>query len=391
MRLLLIIPHIVSYRAFLREVAETLVREGAAVHVACSQDRLFDTPAKRNVRFENGVQFHALPFARGMNPAAHLRAARELRDLVEAVQPDLIHAHFSAAIFTTALARTKSWPRTLGTFHGLSFAALNGWKRPLFRCLETWAAQRCDDLFVLTNDDGTRLRAALRGGSVQTLQSCGVGCDLERFERIAPSQREKMRSELGLRSDNCVFAFVGRFVNFKGFAAVIRAFRHAATLDRSIRLLLIGGPDPLHSTGLTPAEEQGLRASAQIIALGFRDDVHRFLPAADALVFPSRREGFPVCVMEALAMGVPVITRDTRGCRDAVRHEVDGLVLRDCSVKALALAMRRLAFSPELRLRLSEAAYAGRDRFSRAHFIREQQRLYAQLVPKPEEELVCAG
>jgi len=84
-------------------------------------------------------------------------------------------------------------------------------------------------------------------------------------------------------------------------------------------------------------------------------------------------------------MGVPVLTRDVCGCRDVVRNDIDGIVLRDCTVGNLAAAMKQLADSPDLRQRMSNHALAGRDRFSRRHFVREQRAIYETLVRSLEE------
>lgn len=380
MRLLLVIPNVVSY-GFLRELCGALVADGVEVHLACSRKRLLGETAPVE---HDDVRLHEIQFPRGMNPGRHLRAARALDRLVETLRPDLVHAHFSAAIFTTALARTPRWPVTIATFHGVSFPASEGWKAVVLRLVETWAARRFDGVWVLTDDDRDRLRAAARDSVVETLTSCGVGCDLARFAPPSSTSREARRAELGFARGACVFAFVGRFVDFKGFALTVRAFfRHAAN-DPAARLLLIGSRDPLHATGLTATEERALDRSPQVTHAGYRDDVHRYLAAADVLVFPSRREGMPVCVMEALAMGLPVITRDARGCREVVRHGVDGMVLRECTVETLHAAMARLAEDSALRQRLAANAVAGRERFGRGDFIREQKRLLENLVPAVE-------
>ena len=380
MRLLLVIPNVVSY-GFLRELCFALIADGIEVHLACSRARLLGKAAPVE---DDGVRLHEIEFPRGMNPRRHLRAARALDRLVETLRPDLVHAHFSAAIFTTALARTPRWPTTVATFHGVSFLASEGWKTVILRLVETWAARQFDRVWVLTDDDRDRLRAIARESRVETLSSCGVGCNLARFSPPSSTCREARRAELGFPPGTCVFAYVGRFVDFKGFALTVRAFFRLTASDRNARLLLIGARDPLHSTGLTAAEEQALERSPQVTFTGYRDDVPHYLAAADVLVFPSRREGMPVCLMEALAIGLPVITRDARGCRDVVRHEVDGIVLRECSVETLHRAMARLTNDGALRQRMAAQAVAGRERFSRRHFIREQKHLLAQLVPAVE-------
>ncbi len=128
--LLIVVPRLVSYLGFLRELCGALVANGVEVHVACSPEALGDEEVTGAAE---DVELHHIEFPRGMNSAAHLRAARALNQLVERLRPDIVHAHFSAAIFTTALARTSRWPVAHATFHGVSFLAIRGGKAALLR------------------------------------------------------------------------------------------------------------------------------------------------------------------------------------------------------------------------------------------------------------------
>ena len=111
MRLLIVIPNIVSYRSFLREFCAEMVANGHEVHIACS---LTDRWSKQVITPElPEVRFHPIEFPRGMQPLRHAIAAARLRKLVRTIQPDLIHTHFSAALFTTALARSSPALRTM--------------------------------------------------------------------------------------------------------------------------------------------------------------------------------------------------------------------------------------------------------------------------------------
>ena len=378
MRLLLVIPNLVSYRSFLRELCRALVADGAQVHLACSGEKIWEGDEEA---MDEGVEMHAIEFARGMNPITHLRAARELDRLVEKLRPDIVHAHFSAAIFTTAIARTRRWPASFATFHGVSFLAMRGWKAALMRAVETWSARQFDTVWVLTDDDRDGLQTAAPRALVRRLPGFGIGCDVERFTPPNAMAREALRQRLGINAGQIVFAFVGRFTDFKGFGQTVGAFLRLAATDAQVRLLLIGSRDPLHPTGLSEAEEQALKNSPQIIDAGYQSEVESLLAAADVMVFPSRREGMPVCLMEALALGVPVITLDTRGCREVVRDGVDGLVLRDDDLQTLTAAMQRVAHDQDLRREWSARALADRSRFDRAHFVAAQKHLYETATP----------
>lgn len=389
MRLLLIIPNIVSYRAFLSDLCAEKVTHGDEVHVACSPTDQWGQDGVSSG--QKGVRFHSIDFARGMNPLHHALAARKLRRLVRTIRPDLIHAHFSASLFTTAVARTSDWPMTIGTFHGVSFPARHGLAGALIRTAELSAASRFDEICVLTEDDAVCLRKALPALRVRTISSTGLGCDLERFSPVTIFQREARRADLGFSSDQCVFVFVGRFTSFKGFDVVVRAFLKLSAELPNVRLLLVGARDSLHSTGLSEAEERAVRACPSIVDVGFQKDVRAQLAAADVMVFPSFREGMPVCLMEALAMGIPAITRDSRGCRDVVRHGRDGFVLHGDEMPRLSDTMKKLADDLPLRERMATEARAGRDRFSRKHYIAAQQKIYAEGLESRGDRLAHNG
>jgi glycosyltransferase involved in cell wall biosynthesis len=94
------------------------------------------------------------------------------------------------------------------------------------------------------------------------------------------------------------------------------------------------------------------------------------------MVFPSRREGMSVCLMEALATGLPAITADTRGCREVVRDGIDGRVIREPTVDNFLAAMKHAAEDGGQRRKWSAQALAGRDRFDRRRFIAEQKKIY---------------
>ena len=187
-------------------------------------------------------------------------------------------------------------------------------KAQLLKAAESWAAQRLDSAWVLSEDDRIALQRAAPNASVFQQPGYGFGCDLERFDpdRISSAERRSLMAQVGLKDEHRVLTFVGRYVDFKGFDLVVRAFLKLAPSNPGARLLLIGARDPLHPTGLSQTEEAEWRHSPQIIDVGWTTHVERYLALSYVVVFPSQREGMPVSLMEALAMGVPVITLNSR-------------------------------------------------------------------------------
>lgn len=377
-RVLLVVPNIVSVRSFLAELCREVAHR-FEVHCACALDTLW-TSVKP---VDADVQFHDMPFPRGMNAIGHWRSGILLNDLVRELQPKLIHAHFSSAILTTALAHRRGWPRTIGTFQGISFPlAPNRAKARLLKGAEAWAAGRLDSVWVLSEDDRAALQEAAPHAIVLQQPGYGFGCDLGRFDsnRSVEVERKALMAELGLSEEHKVFSFVGRYVEFKGFALLVRAFLRLAQANPGARLLLIGARDPLHPTGLSQAEEAAWRRSSQIVDVGWTPEVERYLALSYVVVFPSQREGMPVSLMESLAMGVPVITRDSRGCREVVRDQEDGFVLKECTVESLAAVMQRVLDSPDLHKHMRERALGGRERFSRKDYVAAQIGIYDSVL-----------
>ena len=376
MRILIVIPSWMSFSGFFNDLAEELCSSGVEVHCACA---LGNSLGGKDTFEGAPVTLHRIRFPRGMNPMEHFSAARQLRRVVETVRPDLIHAHFSAAIFTTALAKTARWPATLATFHGISYPFFKGLKQFLLRSAELWSASRMRCAWVLNEEDRQRMEADGSRANVRVLPRFGLGCDLARFRTSAfpDGFRSELRTQLGIPPAACVFIFVGRFVVFKGFATLVRSFLALGSAHPECRLLLVGTWDSLHGSGLSVEERQAMENCGQIVRVGYQSAVERYLAAADVFVFPSQREGMPVCAMESLAMGVPVITSNARGCRDVVRHDVDGVILAEVSQDHVAAAMERFVTDAEYRARLSENALAGRDRFNRKNYVNVQTEHYS--------------
>ena len=372
-KLLLIVPTLSSYEAFLSDFAETAMAAGHEVHVATQLKLLDGRSVEAHPTFKSGVQLHPISMPRGSNPVAALKAAKELRGLVAEIQPDWIQAHFSAAALVCALAKTDSWPFTSCIIQGLACTLARGKSCLAAWCGERLAMARLDEMWVLTDDDfGVIKRWNSKKARLQ--ESPGFGCRLDRFDpsRYSPVWRHARRAELGFEEQDTVLIYVGRLAAFKGFDRVVHAYQDLREKGAPVHLLILGTFDPLHPSGLTAAEIQVLKQDPNVILPGWQENVAEWLALSDLCVFPSHREGMPVCLMEALCMGVPVVTSNSRGCRDVVRDEVDGLVLNETSVSVIAAAVDSLVNNPQTLSSMRISARERRGEFDRTVYIQEQ-------------------
>ena len=329
-----------------------------------------------------------IDFPRGFEWRKHLSSANELKKIVEDVNPDIINVHFSAAMFTTAIAKDESWPKTIAMIHGLAYPILKGWRKLAIGSAERWAASKMDKVILLNESDREELSGHVSSEKIEVLRSFGLGCDLEKFnaKRIPEEIHTKYHRRLGVREGDFVYIFVGRQVDFKGFDKLIRAFLLLYEDHKNLKLILVGAKDHIHPTNLTAEEENKMRRCPGIINVGWKENVYHYLCVADVNVFPSEREGMPVNLMESLAMGVPVITTDSRGCNEVVQHNTNGLVVSENSVEEIRKNMLEVYRDEELLERLKEGAINNRDQFDRSRFINEMIQIF-----QPEENSVLSN
>lgn len=376
-RVLLVVPSITSVQTFLASLPTRAAEAGVEIYLAAGPAL---PGAARGMLDEPFAGRLELPAVRSGAPFAAARAVLRLKRFIATVRPHVIHAHFAAAATIAAATRAlaPSVPAAWwATFHGLH-SGLSGTGRSARTAgWELWAARRHDRVFVLNAEDADVLRH--RDPTVDVcVTPVLLGCDLDRFSphRFSPADRLQIRETLGIPADAPVVVFVGRQTDFKGFGTLLRAFWKLRESIPACRLVLVGGRDPVHAVGLEPAELRRMTADPMVIDCGWQDDVSPFLAIAAACLFPSEREGMPVCLMEALSMGVPCVTSDSRGCRDVVQHGVDGLLVQGASPAAYADAAGRILLSAPLREEMRRHALEGRRRFDRRAFIADQVSLY---------------
>jgi glycosyltransferase involved in cell wall biosynthesis len=306
-RLLIIVPVYGSYRAFLKGLAEWLVERGWEVHVATN---LTSAKVEPDV-----AQLHDIAMPRGANPFQLLRAGRALTRLIHDVRPAVVHAHFSVGMLCLALANRVKGVRYLGTFQGMRFPLAAGFARLLFELVECFTILHLDQSWVLTEDDYEAVPRFLRK-KLAVQEGYGFGCDIEHFDpsRFSESENSKLRSKQRIPDEAFVFVFVGRLTAFKGFHLALEAFRQLRQERNDVHFLVVGEVDSQH-----PLDLPNLNMIEGVHHLGWQDDPAPYLAISNTMVFPSEREGMPVCLMEALSMGVPIVSADSRGCRELAK------------------------------------------------------------------------
>ena len=196
-------------------------------------------------------------------------------------------------------------------------------------------------------------RAGIQEGKLAMIPS---GIDDAPPPQVDPAE---VRAELGIAAGAPLAIFAGRLAEQKGVDDLLYALDILQHVLPDLRTL-IAGEGPLRGRLEGLAVAFGLRDKVRF--LGHREDVPRLLAAADLLVLPSRYEGLPNVVLEAMRAGKPVVATAAPGTTEVVAHDATGLLVPVGKPTELARAIRTLVLDPELGRRLGAA---GRDRLDR--------------------------
>jgi UDP-glucose:(heptosyl)LPS alpha-1,3-glucosyltransferase len=202
--------------------------------------------------------------------------------------------------------------------------------------------------------------------------------DLAKFDPAArPAARDELRGRYGFTPDDTIALIIAQDFERKGLGETIRAMAKVGKNHGSLRLLVVGKQDPAKYRGLA----ESLGVSNRVTFAGPTQDVYACYRAAEFFVLPTRHDPCSLVVLEALAMGLPVISTVFNGACEIMESGRHGFVLSDPSdVEALAGAMRDL-LEPSARPGMSEACLALRPRLAYGHHVDEVLRFYAVARP----------
>lgn len=379
MKIVFIITDYGSFNNFLGELAKELVAANNEVHVICGGGKTIDYADKYDYS-GLGIHLHFVNFLRSFHVLSWFKSSLKIKKILATINPDIVNLHFTTGMFITFFSGKIKYP-TIGVFHGLGFPVIASPLRKLaFKRVEFFCFKKLDRILLINNMDYEIVKKVFPKKAIK-YHSFGVGCDLDKFNprKFSATDKTLLKQKLDISEKDFVLMYTGRFTFFKGFGLVIKAFKYIEEkgLIKNIKLILAGGEDKIHSTGLNEQEEKYLADSNNIIKPGFTGEVDKYLSVSDLFVFPSNKEGMPVSIMEAIAMGVPVITFNSRGCNDIVQDNFNGKLL-DINSDHIAIAQTivDLYSNRELLYQLSSNALAERNEFDRDLFIEESMEIF---------------
>jgi len=325
-----------------RAVAAKNAGYEVAVHVRCSKYRAVIERA--------GLQVIPHNISRsGLNPFRELLSVLQLIKVFRSFHPDVIHLIALKPIVLGSLAsvfypKAKVVNAPVGM--GYLFAS-NDMRarlaRPLVKLVLKSTLGRKRSMTIIENSDD---RSSLLEGRFlrddQIVLIRGTGVNLEVFQPTAEPHGPK------------IVVLIARMLRDKGVYEFVESARIIRRTQPTVSFWLIGDADPGNPASLTTQQLQDWNDEGIVKWFGYRTDVAELLTQVHIVCLPSYREGFGKVFVEAGAALRAVVATDVPGCREAVEHDINGLLVEPKNPQALADALSRVLTDDQLRLRLAK-------------------------------------
>ncbi|MBX9888384.1 MAG: glycosyltransferase family 4 protein [Flavobacteriaceae bacterium] len=326
-----------------------LQQQYAVVAVSGEDDHLRTVAKREQVRTVN------IPMQRNISPIQDLVSLWQLYVLFIKEKPQIVHSITpKAGLLSMLAAKLAGVPVRMHTFTGLVFPTKKGFLQQLLISMDRLLCSAATNIYPeglgVKND---LLAYNITNKPLKILANGNVnGIDTAYFtkEQVSNTEQEALRNELGICKNDFVFIFVGRLVGDKGINELVHAFSQLnisssevenTSTNGELKLLLVG---PLESQldPLLPETLQTMAKNKNIISVGFQLEVRSYYSIANALVFPSYREGFPNVVLQAGAMGLPSIVTDINGSNEIIVNGKNGLIIPVKDEVAICEAMQKI-------------------------------------------------
>lgn len=331
-----------------------------------------------------GCEVFQYALARHSTVLNDLAALRDLRRITKTWHPDIVHAFDTKPNYLVPLAlRGMKGVHVIRTINGLGrIFSTDSVKYKLLRHI-FFMLHRIARPFVTRTifQNSADMKLFVDNKLISNKDAVlipGSGIHTERIRlQLDPLRRDQTRSDLGW-SNKIVFILISRLLKEKGIYEYFQAARRLSQSTPQVECVLVG---PSAETEYGAVSKKMLQENSDVITyLGERQDVPALLNAADIFVLPTKyREGIPRSLLEAMAMGKPVIVSDMPGCGEVVKKAGCGLVVRPGDGPGLAEAMEAMAKRTDLAA-LSRSGSASVDAFyTHKKIMADLDMLYAEL------------
>jgi glycosyltransferase involved in cell wall biosynthesis len=323
---------------------------GYEVHVAAALDPELDQRTRDTL--ENfGLVLHQLRFSRrGASPVELVRDFFDLCRLYRAIKPDIVHLVALKPVLLGGLAaKACGISRVILAVPGRGsvFSAsgpMATFRRWVALAMYRFAYARQRNRVIIQNAEDREYflkRRIFSESDVRLIRGSGV--DPTKFVPVPEPESSP------------VVIFASRMLREKGVEDFVNAARHIRAQGGAARFVLVGDPDPGNPHSHSREELETWATEGAVEWWGYREDMNQVFAQAHVVCLPTYYgEGVPKVLIEAAACARPIVTTDIPGCRDIVRHEENGLLVKPRDVMGIVCALERILGDKQLRERMGQ-------------------------------------
>lgn len=321
-----------------------LKEQGYEVHVCARND--YDNKEECNIPYCD--KYYDLEFERSPFSSKNFSVYKDLKNIIDENEYEMIHCHTPVGGVLTRLAARnarKKGSMVIYTAHGFHFfkgAPIINWM--VYYPIEKICSYFTDALITINHEDYELAQEKMKAKKVYYIP--GIGVNIQRYSEVK-IDREKKRMELGLNNDDILLLSVGELNKNKNHEVIMRAL---VKLDNPKIHYFIAGKGEIREYLDGLAIKLGIESKFKL--LGYRSDIGELCKCADIFCFPSQREGLGLAAIEAMSVGLPIITSNIHGINDYSKNGVSGFACKFNSVAEFTEAIEELINNPEERIKM---------------------------------------
>lgn len=325
-----------------------------------------------------GIRIRTIPaLIRKIQPLSDFHAFIDLVKIFREEKPHIVHTHTSkAGILGRWAAFLTGVPVIIHTPHGHVFwGYFHKYVTLIYVLLERLTAKITDSIITLTEQekrDHLRFQIA-REYKFSVIHS---GVEVNKFFHV-PQNSTEIKLKLGIAKESFVIGTVGRLTHIKGQRYLIEAAARILTARRDMVFIILGDGELMTDLRML-AHTLGIKE--KVLFLGWRSDVAEIISTFDVFVLPSLNEGMGKVLIEAMAVGRPIIASDVGGIPDLVIHDKNGLLVPPADPESIAMAIETLYRDPLRREKMGESGRIIAESYSAISMIQKIDRLYSDLI-----------
>lgn len=327
--------------------------------------RYFEGKGELKKEFEGGgIQIKKFEFRGFWDMSIWLRLYQDMK----ANRYDVIHTHgFKADLWGAIVGRLTGVPIIISTVHNQEQYLKNS----IVRFIEKWIISPIDDTIIVVSEGVKRFLIKTGGIPEKKIKKVYYGINPA---DIKIDKERDIREELGIDKDAPLIGCIGRLVEQKGHKYLIRAAKRVIEIFPQAKFFIIGR-GKLEKNLKKLAQNNSLNSG--IIFAGFRTDIYSIIDKLDLIVMPSLWEGLGLVLLEAMALGKPIVATDVGGIPEVVENKKTGILVPAKDPNALAEAIINLLEDYSVAARMGEMGKASvKERFSSVKMVKEIELIY---------------